>query len=116
MIVNTASIAGTTPNEIVPLYAATKAAVISLTKGAAPAALAMGIRINAVAPALVDTEFAQMLIPPEPPAWMEPFLVDRIAPLEVAEAVLSLIEDDSRSGEVVIVANRPPVDRIETPA
>jgi NAD(P)-dependent dehydrogenase (short-subunit alcohol dehydrogenase family) len=40
----------------------TKAAVISLTKGLAKEVGAQGVRVNAIAPGLVETHFAQALI------------------------------------------------------
>jgi NAD(P)-dependent dehydrogenase (short-subunit alcohol dehydrogenase family) len=54
-IVATASLAGLTPLENDPIYALTKHAVIGFVRSVAPQLEARGIRINAVAPGIVDT-------------------------------------------------------------
>jgi NAD(P)-dependent dehydrogenase (short-subunit alcohol dehydrogenase family) len=54
-IVNVASQAGRRGEPASAVYAATKAAVISFTRSAALALIADGIRVNAVAPGVVDT-------------------------------------------------------------
>ena len=55
VIVNVASQAGRRGEAASAVYAATKAAVISLTRSAALALIAHNIRVNAVAPGVVDT-------------------------------------------------------------
>lgn len=54
-IINIASQAGRRGEAASSIYAATKAAVISLTQSAALALIGRGIRVNAVAPGVVDT-------------------------------------------------------------
>lgn len=61
-IINIASIAGIHPGQMQMTYAMTKAAVISMTKGFANEIAAVGIRVNAIAPGLVETKFAKTLI------------------------------------------------------
>lgn len=57
VIINNASVSGTrNPNAGLSLYAASKAAVISLTRSAAMEYAAQGIRINAVSPGRVVTD------------------------------------------------------------
>jgi NAD(P)-dependent dehydrogenase (short-subunit alcohol dehydrogenase family) len=57
-IVNLASIAGTEPVPILPIYAATKAAVISLTKSLSQDLEEDGVRAVAICPGFVDTPMA----------------------------------------------------------
>lgn len=95
-IVNISSIAAVlgAPDEYV-LYAASKAAVETLTVGLGKEVAREGIRVNAVAPGLIDTEIHA--------ASGDPGRVDRIVPTvpmarigtaeEVAEAVLFLLSD-----------------------
>jgi meso-butanediol dehydrogenase/(S,S)-butanediol dehydrogenase/diacetyl reductase len=56
-IVNVSSIAGRGSASMSPPYAASKTAVLSLTQQAARALAPRGIRVNAVCPGIVDTEF-----------------------------------------------------------
>ncbi len=57
-IVNLASIAGTEPVPILPIYAATKAAVISLTRSLNADLDPDGVRAIAICPGFVDTPMA----------------------------------------------------------
>jgi NAD(P)-dependent dehydrogenase (short-subunit alcohol dehydrogenase family) len=59
-IVNVASVGGMTVERTIPYYNATKAAVIHLTRHLA-VELGPGIRVNAIAPGLVKTDFARAL-------------------------------------------------------
>jgi len=58
LIVNIASIAGTVPVAVLPVYAATKAALISLTHSLNSALDADGVRAHALCPGFVDTPMA----------------------------------------------------------
>jgi 3-oxoacyl-[acyl-carrier protein] reductase len=58
LVVNVASIAGTAPVPQLPVYAATKAALISLTNSLNAALDAYGVRVHALCPGFVDTPMA----------------------------------------------------------
>ncbi|HSR15760.1 MAG TPA: glucose 1-dehydrogenase [Gemmatimonadales bacterium] len=61
-IVNIASVAGIEASPLMGAYGMTKAAVISMTKTLAVELAPAGIRVNAIAPGLVETRFASALI------------------------------------------------------
>lgn len=60
-IINVASVNGMRPGHLQGVYSASKAAVISLTKTLAMELGSDNIRVNAIAPGLVQTKFAQVL-------------------------------------------------------
>lgn len=60
-IVNIASLSGRLPSKILGAYGASKAAVISLTRTAASEFARFGVRVNAIAPGIVDTQMWQHL-------------------------------------------------------
>src|ERR1700761_4804419 len=64
-ILNTTSIQAYQPGENLVAYAATKAAVLSMTKSVAKLAMEQGIRVNAVAPGPVWTPLIPSTMPPE---------------------------------------------------
>ena len=96
-IVNTASIAGLCAAPKMSIYAASKHAVIGLTKSAAIEYAKKGIRVNAVCPAVIDTDMFRRAYEADPrkaefAAAMHP--VGRIGKVEeIASAVLYLCSD-----------------------
>jgi NAD(P)-dependent dehydrogenase (short-subunit alcohol dehydrogenase family) len=60
-IVNIASVAGLDGRTYSPVYAASKAAVINMTRSAARELARVGVRVNAVCPGVIDTEFNDRL-------------------------------------------------------
>lgn len=74
-------------------YAASKGAVDSLTRGLAREVATEGVRVNAVAPGLIETDLHATSGEPGRPARMAPQIPMRRAgqPEEVAEAVLWLL-------------------------
>ncbi|MCY3978667.1 MAG: glucose 1-dehydrogenase [Chloroflexi bacterium] len=70
-IINVASIVGITPGRYQGIYSVTKAGLISLTKTLAVELGADNIQVNAIAPGLVQTKFAQAL-------WGNPDLLDSV--------------------------------------
>ncbi len=96
-IVNTASVAGLGAAPKMSIYAASKHAVIGLTKSAAIEYAKKKIRVNAVCPAVIDTDMFRRAAEADPKkaefvAAMHP--VGRIGkPEEIAAAVLYLCSD-----------------------
>jgi len=96
-IVNTASIAGLGAAPKMSIYSASKHAVIGLTKSAAVEYGKKGLRINAICPAVIDTEMFKRATENDP--QKEQYVkslhpVGRIGqPEEVAAAVLYLCSD-----------------------
>ncbi len=71
-IVNVASVAGLRAAPMQGIYGMTKAAVISMTQTLALELGSSGIRVNAIAPGLVETRFAAALV--QNPAMREHFV------------------------------------------
>jgi NAD(P)-dependent dehydrogenase (short-subunit alcohol dehydrogenase family) len=98
-IVNTASIAGLGAAPRMSIYSASKHAVIGLTKSAAVEYAKKEIRVNAVCPAVIDTDMFRRAAESDPrkaeyAAAMHP--VGRLGkPEEIAGAVLYLCSDEA---------------------
>ena len=95
-IVNIASIAGIRAAVMQGIYGATKAAVISMTQTLASELGSSKIRVNAIAPGLVETKFASTLV-------NNPSILERVVsrtpigrhaqPPELAGAAVYLLSD-----------------------
>lgn len=94
-IVNIASISGHGPGKWMGAdYAASKAALISMTKSLAFEAGRFGIRVNAVSPGFIETDMTEVLTPEMRNGL--PIPMQRFGkPCEVASVVIWLISDDS---------------------
>lgn len=103
-IINAASIMGISGNKGQIAYAASKGAVIALTKSAAKELADDNIRVNAVAPGVVGTELLKN-VPDDQMAIIKSKIgLNRLAtPEDVADVYLFLASDLSRyvSGQVV---------------
>lgn len=107
-IINVASVAGLRPGHFQGIYSITKAAIISLTQSLAMELGADGIRVNAIAPGLIQTRFARVL-------WEDETLLKQIEdktplgrigqPQEIASLALWLASDASSfaTGETFVV-------------
>ncbi len=107
-IVNVSSVLGLMAAPLQGAYGMTKAAVVSMTRTLAFELGPSGIRVNAIAPGLIDTKFSAALT--SNPAIRDMVLqrcgVKRVGqPSDVAGAALYLASDDAAyvSGEVVVV-------------
>ena len=100
VIVNISSIAGIKALQNVSAYAASKAAVLSLTKNAAVECASSGIRINAVCPGPVLTEMVQRFQEHDPEFFRETILdsipMKRVGTSEeIAKGILWLSSSDA---------------------
>jgi NAD(P)-dependent dehydrogenase (short-subunit alcohol dehydrogenase family) len=107
-ILNIASIGGLKSEPFLGAYGATKAAVVSLTKTMAREMGGQGIRVNAIAPGLIRTDFARVLV--ETPEIHDHAVaatcLGRVGePVEIAGAALFLVSDAASyvDGTVLVV-------------
>ena len=97
-IINIASIAGISPPPMQGIYGVTKSAVIAMTRMFAKELSGAGVRCNAIAPGLVETKFASVLI--ESPEMLEHFtsrtpMGRHAQPEEIVGAAVYLASDAS---------------------
>ena len=103
-IINLASITGRFGNKGQLVYGAAKAGVIGATLSAAKELATANIRVNAVAPGLIQTDMAAQLPPEKFDERMNSIGMNRIGtPDDVADCVLFLASDLSRyvTGQVI---------------
>jgi NAD(P)-dependent dehydrogenase (short-subunit alcohol dehydrogenase family) len=104
-IVNIASVAGIRSSGVISAYGASKAALIRLTEELAWQ-LGPKVRVNAVAPAVVKTKFAEMLYTTDEEAVAARYPMKRLGqPEDVAQLVAFLASDQASwiTGETVRV-------------
>lgn len=94
-IVNVSSVAGLQPAPGIAFYGASKAALVQLTESLA-IELAPRVRVNAVAPAIVRTRFAEALYSHDEDGVAAHYPLRRLGkPQDVAAAVAFLLSDDA---------------------
>ncbi len=107
-IINVASVAGQMAAPMQGVYGMTKAAVISMTRTLAMELGPAGIRVNAIAPGLIETKFAQVLVEND---TFRSMVVDRTAlkrvgqPEDIAGGAVYLASDESDylTGDVMVI-------------
>ena len=106
-IVNIASIAGLRARSMAIAYASSKAAVIAFTKSLSEALAANNIRVNAVAPGLIETEILAGVEQSQLDNLVAATPMQRIGqPEEIAEVVHFLLSDQSSflTGQTVVAS------------
>ena len=105
-IVNMSSISALRPRPMSIAYAASKAGLIALTKSLAEAVAGAGVRVNAVAPGLIDTEILDGVSQKRLDEIISTTPMQRIGqPEEVARVVLFLVSEQSSymTGQTLVV-------------
>jgi len=106
VVINIASIGGLAVDAgAIGYYNATKAAVLHLTRQLA-AELAPGVRVNAIAPGLVKTDFARALWEPNEQAVAAHVPLRRLGePVDIANAAVFLASDAASwmTGDTIVV-------------
>lgn len=103
-IINLSSIVGIEGNAGQLAYSASKGAVAAITKTAAKELAAQGIRVNAVAPGMIDTDMYRSIGIERMNAQLANIRMGKFGePSEVADAILFLASDLSRyvTGEII---------------
>jgi 3-oxoacyl-[acyl-carrier protein] reductase len=96
-IVNVASIVGRTGNEGQVVYAASKAALIGATKAAARELARLNVRVNAVAPGVIETDMISRIPPAKLDALKADIKMGRLGTAaDVADVIVFLLSDRSR--------------------
>lgn len=91
-VVITASAAGLYALPTIPQYSAAKHGLVGLTRSLGPVAQNVGIRINAICPAIVRTGLA-------PPGLMDAFAEEQVTPMSTIMRAFDELGDLDRVGE-----------------
>nr|WP_263326861.1 glucose 1-dehydrogenase [Neobacillus sp. Marseille-Q6967] len=106
-IVNTASIAGIKGQKLVAAYSASKSSVMALTKTAATEFGKKNIRVNAIAPGIIDTDMVEDWKKTKKwPVLSTANALNRIGqPEEIANTILFLASDEASfiTGETIVI-------------
>ena len=95
-IINISSIVGVNGNKGQTVYSSSKGAIISLTKTAAKELASYNIRVNALAPGMIDTDMFRSIGEDKQKLRIENIEMGRIGtPVDVANACVFLASDMS---------------------
>lgn len=106
-IVNVASIAGLRARPMSIAYAVSKAGMIALTKSLSDAIAPLGIRVNAIAPGLIDTEILDDVEQAQLDTIIAATPLQRIGqPEEIANLVYVLLSDEASymTGQTIVAS------------
>lgn len=108
VIVSTSSLAGLVRYDDDPVYSASKHGIVGLTRSLAGLGKTLGIRVNAICPAGVDTPMVAVdmsKMTQEEIAEREALLerVPLLEPERIAEAVMRFVDDDTAAGKVMLM-------------
>lgn len=103
-IINLSSVVGMHGNQGQANYAAAKAGVIALTKTAAKEGAARGVRVNAIAPGMIETRMTEAVSDEAAEAALAAIPLGRYGQAgEIAHAAVFLAENDYITGQALVV-------------
>lgn len=103
-IINISSIWGETGGSCEVAYSTTKAAINGMTKALAKELGLSNIRVNAIAPGIIDTNMNKNLNDKELEEIKEEIPLNRIGkPIDIAKCINWLIEDEYTTGQVISI-------------
>ena len=101
-IINISSIYGTNGGSFATLYSASKAGIIGLTKALAKELGPSNIRVNAIAPGIIDTDMNKGYSKEDIESIKEKIPLNRIGEgMDIAKCIKWLIEDEYTTGQVI---------------
>jgi 15-hydroxyprostaglandin dehydrogenase (NAD) len=104
-VVNIASAAGVYPMPSGPVYTAAKAGVVGFSRAVAPAALEVGVRVNALCPGFTATAFLPDVKNGGESVRRSIRELGVMKPATVADVLVGIVMDDSITGEAVYVSD-----------